>query len=136
MIKVTRLPAQANKPVLSIFAEMFPKAAHVTNREGRLALHLAIDCGKTFSTGILSLICAAPESLETMDPKTELYPFQQAATPDCKAPLTTVFELLRAKPELIDPSRPIRRKDAQQLKRKRRRSDSLDDFHGFGINEC
>ena len=101
---------ECNLPVLSLVTEAYPEAARFRDSQDRLPLHIAIEHGKTFRTGLKSLIqCyathgpherAPPSILEVRDVKTRLPPFLQAAASEV-APLETVFELLREGPELI-----------------------------------
>lgn len=116
------LPVGANQPVLALMADAFPRAARIPDRRGRWAIHLAINAGKSFDTGMKRLIQAAPESLETIDPVTKLYPFLQAASHDSRATLTTVFELLCAKPDLVRP-----RQDNNDNKKQDEKEETDDD---------
>lgn len=87
-------------------------AASVTNAKGKLPLHLAIERGLMWDTGIQEIINAAPKALETRDMQSLLYPFQMAAVENdhreqgdqqshpCQCgDLNTLYMMLREKPE-------------------------------------
>jgi hypothetical protein len=103
-------------------------AAHAPDVRGRLSLALALETGKDLDEGPRSIILANPRVLDTRDVATNMYPFMIAAAGDIgsnnnhhghlsaflespflkegyapgKRPsLSTVYELIRALPELI-----------------------------------
>jgi len=71
----------------------------IKTRHGRLTLNLAIVAGKSWNEGVKILLRAYPDALSLPDPQTLLYPFMLAAAENLNT-LTTVFELLKANPEL------------------------------------
>jgi ankyrin repeat protein len=90
----------ATESALTQLAKRYPKGAMTPDRQGRLPIHLAIESGKQYEQGIHALVQAAPQTLEQGDVKTGLPPFLLAATSP-KASLTLVWELVRARPDLI-----------------------------------
>lgn len=90
----------ATESALTQLSKAYPKGAVTPNRQDRLPIHLAIESGKAFENGIHALVQAAPQTLEQRDSRTKLYPFLLAAASP-KAPLTVVWELIRARPDLI-----------------------------------
>lgn len=105
--------------VIEILLDANKSVAHVTDSNGRLPLNIAICAGKHWNEGIKSLLAANPDALMLPDIKTGLFPFMLAAIPtvfetsknhdtDNKststadtAMLHTIYELLRANPEVI-----------------------------------
>ncbi|KAI2513352.1 hypothetical protein MHU86_1123 [Fragilaria crotonensis] len=88
--------------IVSCLLEHAPEAAQVANREGRLALHCALDHQHmTWHKGGLCAI--APRALLARDPRTGLYPFQMAAihANQSRLYLSTLYEILRAAPEVV-----------------------------------
>lgn len=77
-----------------------PSAASVPDPNGRLPLMLAISSQKIWNRGIKSVFEAAPKALVTRDHGTFLYPFMFAAVGEVST-TDTVFELLRAGPDLV-----------------------------------
>mmetsp|Transcript_10507 Transcript_10507/g.15774 ORF Transcript_10507/g.15774 Transcript_10507/m.15774 type:complete len:437 (-) Transcript_10507:144-1454(-) len=77
-----------------------PTAASIPDPNGRLPLMLAIACQKRWDRGIRSVFEAAPQALLTRDHGTFLYPFMFAAVGEVST-VDTVFELLRAGPDLV-----------------------------------
>ena len=91
---------------VSVLVDAYPQAASIANRDGRLALHLALERGKrTWNEGISKLLDAAPRALMTRDVKTHFYPVQLAALntrdKDDLESLNTVLELLLAWPPVL-----------------------------------
>lgn len=87
--------------VLSLL-EHAPEAAEIPNREGRLAVHCALD--HQLLTWYKGGLChVAPRSLLVRDPRTALYPFQMAAihANQSRLGLSTLYEILRAAPEVL-----------------------------------
>lgn len=81
-------------------ASVSTKAACIPDNDGRIPLHHAIDCGKTWSRGIKTILGACPESLSLPDVRTGLLPFLQAATVK-EVDTGTIYELLRKDPSLL-----------------------------------
>jgi len=75
-----------------------PSAAKAPDHEGRFPLHLAIESGKTWNTGIKSLAIAAPSVLLEHDSKTQLLPFMASSE---KGFINDAYHLLRYCPEVI-----------------------------------
>lgn len=91
----------ATDSALAQLAKVHPKGALTPTRDDRLPIHLAIESGTTYNEGgICALVHAAPQTLEVRDVQTKLPPFLLAAASP-KAPLTVVWELVRARPDLI-----------------------------------
>jgi ankyrin repeat protein len=90
---------------VKVLVASYPAAASISNREGRLPLHLALACGRrTWSSGIGTLVDAAPQVLMTRDVKTHLYPVHLAAiheADDDLESLNTIYELLLAWPPAL-----------------------------------
>jgi len=102
--------------VIQILLEAGAKAnrANPSLKRGRLPLHSAIVSGKRWSEGLKILRNAYPDSLMKIDQETGLYPFMLAAavggvalkdeitTVGRSADLTTIFEILRSRPDQCD----------------------------------
>ena len=102
---------------LNIVCAIYPNAAAIMDRSGRLPLHLALRSGKTWNAGIQTLFDAHPEGLSRADPHTGLLPFMTAAVAEKdmddenmirkeernkeQEMFTTSFLLLRKRPEVI-----------------------------------
>ena len=102
---------------LNIVCAIYPNAAAIMDRSGRLPLHLALRSGKTWNAEIQTLFDAHPEGLSRADPRTGLLPFMTAAVAEKDLDnesmitnegknkeqdmFTTSFLLLRKKPEVI-----------------------------------
>jgi hypothetical protein len=90
---------------VDVLVNSFPTGARMPNREGRLPLHLALERGKrTWSTGVCTLVNAAPQTLMTRDVTTHLYPVQLAAIHEAEddlESLSTIYELLLAWPSVL-----------------------------------
>lgn len=79
----------------------FPQAATVRNGDGRLPIHVAIDCGRSWPF-MSELLSGSPDTISAVDGPTQLFPFQQAAcSGDGGLSLTIIYELLRRAPQLI-----------------------------------
>lgn len=95
----------AARELIKILLKAHALSAQHQDTNGRLALHMAIENGWPCHDLLLSVF---PEALDIRDPKTELYPFQAAATahqPSTPVSSSTMlssldvtFELLRANP--------------------------------------
>lgn len=62
-------------------------------------LHVSLQRGWNWDTGIAEIVAAHPEALAIADPATGLLPFLLAASMDASA--STIFELLRTLPHLV-----------------------------------
>lgn len=108
---------QRQTSVIKILLDASADASHPHTFTGRIPLNLAIVSGKTWFEGVYSLLEAYPEGLMSVDPPTGLYPFMLSATvgvddneEDMKvtntkrmeADITTIFCLLRIRPESLD----------------------------------
>jgi hypothetical protein len=92
------------KEALVVLLDAYPQAACVANGNGRLALHVALENGRSWNSGIRKLVDAAPRALETRDVKTHFYPVQLAAMieeDDDLESLSTVYQLLLAFPPVL-----------------------------------
>lgn len=103
-VNVMDVSKQSN--AVNVLVHAHPQAAGIANRNGRLALHLALDRGKrTWNEGISKLVEAAPRALMTHDVETRFYPLQLAALnvqdeQDLES-LSTVLNLLLACPPVL-----------------------------------
>mmetsp|Transcript_6871 Transcript_6871/g.8678 ORF Transcript_6871/g.8678 Transcript_6871/m.8678 type:complete len:378 (+) Transcript_6871:444-1577(+) len=86
------------KSMIQYLLQQEDTSASVMNRDGRLALHLAIHSGQDYETGIKPILEAYTQALTVPDPVTMLYPFMLAALKEC-ACIDVIFHLL-----LVDPS--------------------------------
>jgi hypothetical protein len=107
---------QKQPTVIQILLEAGAKANHGNRnlKKGRLPLHSAIVSGKRWNEGLKCLRNAYPDSLIKIDQETGLYPFMLAAavggaalkdeitTVGRSADLTTIFEILRSRPDQCD----------------------------------
>ncbi|KAL7464029.1 hypothetical protein ACHAXS_004370 [Conticribra weissflogii] len=89
--------------VIDILLAKCPAAASLRDFQGQLPLHTAVMRGKTLDEGVSALVQAYPDALTMPDKNTNLYPFMLAASVgrgrgDC----TTIFELLRGAPDLVN----------------------------------
>mmetsp|Transcript_3668 Transcript_3668/g.7739 ORF Transcript_3668/g.7739 Transcript_3668/m.7739 type:complete len:753 (+) Transcript_3668:130-2388(+) len=89
--------------VIDILLAKCPAAASQRDFQGQLPLHTAVMRGKTLDEGVSGLVQAYPDALTMPDKNTNLYPFMLAASVgrgrgDC----TTIFELLRGAPDLVN----------------------------------
>ena len=92
--------------VIEILLSASAFSACVPDPHGRLPLHLALESGKRWTQGIKDIISCYPEALGIPDCQTGLLPFQIAAmgaNPD----LTTIFEVIRTNPSLLQLAREI-----------------------------
>lgn len=85
--------------VISLLADVYPPAARMTDKEGRLAIDLAAEYGKD-SYVVNTLIKAEPRAVDTRDLRDKHYPFLAAALSE-HSTVSTTYELLRAKPHVI-----------------------------------
>jgi len=81
-----------------------PSAAAVANRDGRLPLHLAIDNGIDWSTGIQDLFLANPSAASIRDPVTQLFPFMYASIHDSAVKLDICMQKETPIPEETVPT--------------------------------
>lgn len=104
---------QKQPTVIQILLEVGANAnkGNTKFKRGRLPLHSAIISGKRWNEGLKFLRNAYPDSLMKIDAKTGLYPFMLAAatgvaalkeeitTEGRLADLTTIFQILRSRPD-------------------------------------
>jgi len=91
--------------ILKCLLGAYPHAASTMNSEGRLPLHCLLDEQLTWHNGgILEVVSANSSALRTVDPKTNLFPFQMAATNANRSwgHFSTLLEILLAAPEMLD----------------------------------
>lgn len=88
--------------VIEILLEASAESACVTNPEGQLPLHLALESGKRWNQGVKHLIASYPDALNVVDYKSGLAPFMLAAE-GAKADLSTIFEVIRTNPSQLKP---------------------------------
>lgn len=70
--------------------------------DGSTLLSIAINIGATWSYGVEIIFRMFPEAIYIRDKRTNLYPFMQAATiSEQNTPIDTVYNLLRAAPEML-----------------------------------
>jgi hypothetical protein len=103
--------------VLDILVNACPRAARIQGSVGPFAgclpLHLAVATGKPWNEGIKTILSAHPEAISSIDPKTGLYPFLQAATTD-RPDGGVILELLKKDPSLAAYS-PNQRQQQQNI---------------------
>lgn len=83
-----------------------PSAAKEKDARGNYPLHTSLKTGKTWSTGIASLMKINPAVVDDADKENDMVPFLLAATAKChdgKEELSTIFELIKSKPSLVKP---------------------------------
>lgn len=90
------LAALQSSQALHSVLTLFPRMASQEDGDGRLPLHLAIDAGIEWDSGLEALVQAAPFALSTPDPITGLLPAMLAAT--ASEDLNTTFRLLSSNP--------------------------------------
>ena len=88
---------------LAIILGFDESTVKVTNDEGRLPLHLAIEHGLDcpFNTVISQLLSLAPTTVSVPDPKTGLYPFMAAAV-GMSSNLNSIYSLLKFDPNVLN----------------------------------
>ena len=59
--------------------EAFPEGASICDCSGKFPLHLCLESGKTWETGVKEVFEASPSALYVQDPELCLYPFMMAA---------------------------------------------------------
>ena len=67
------------KCMLELLLIIFPKSINLPNKEGRMALNIALENGCYWYQGVKTLVEAEPRALLVIDCTTYLYPFMQAA---------------------------------------------------------
>ena len=107
--------------ILDPLLEQYPEAASIPNKDGRLPLHLAIECGRSWYNGVKILYRAAPDVIRSQDPLTGLYPFQLALTSK-KCDLTTAYQLLHADPSLVGSAIPTDEELVAGIRKRKRQS--------------
>ena len=78
--------------------------ASMSDANGRLPLHLAVESGRTLNNGVALIASAAPLALRTRDVETRMYPFMLAAIPTFgwdNSSIDTIFGLLRDTPDVM-----------------------------------
>uniref|UniRef100_A0A7S2LD03 Uncharacterized protein n=1 Tax=Leptocylindrus danicus TaxID=163516 RepID=A0A7S2LD03_9STRA len=75
----TSMFAENVKRSIDVLLEAFPQAASCTDNQKRLPLFTAIESGKTWHSGIESILAAEDRASRVLDPKSKLYPFMLAA---------------------------------------------------------
>lgn len=86
--------------VIEILLSASPFSACVPDPGGRLPLHLALESGKRWNQGVKDIVNCYSDALGLPDSKTNLPPALLAAV-GAKADLTTVFEIIRTDPSLL-----------------------------------
>lgn len=85
--------------VIDVLIEANPRPSRTPDAAGRLPLNLALAFGKSWKEGVRAILGAYPEALSLPDSQTGLYSFMLAA--EKGASLCTIFELIKANPELV-----------------------------------
>lgn len=85
-------------PVLCELLKIFPDGASCKDSSGRYPLHVALESGRTWSTGIAVLYHSHSPAIKFKDRGTGMHPFALAAA---YSDIETVFCLLRANPDFI-----------------------------------
>ncbi len=84
------------------FTLRYPMAIFKRDENGRLPLHIALECGIAWSVDLVHMINSASAVLhKKKDPLTGLYLFMLAASKP-RSNLTTIYHLLRRHPDLIE----------------------------------
>ena len=88
---------------LALILSFDERTVKVTNAEGRLPLHLAIEHGLDcpFNTVMSQLLSLAPTTVSVPDPKTGLYPFMAAAV-GMSSNLNSIYSLLKFDPNVLN----------------------------------
>ena len=90
----------------SIFGSI--SSASIADRDNRLPLHFATECGAEYEEGIEALVRVCPRSLEERDARTGLFPFALAASYTSTSPtmssssIDTIYRLLREAPSVLE----------------------------------
>lgn len=90
--------------LIQLVRNINPAAAVVPVLLGPLPLNLALEKGRSWTTGIAYLSHASPEHVSVADKSSHLYPFMAAATCDCD--VDTIYKLLSFAPHLVKQSKP------------------------------
>jgi ankyrin repeat protein len=91
--------SKENNMVVSLL-EIFPDGAKFVDFSNRLPIHYALDCSEINLDVVSSLVSNFPESVNWRDPRSGLYPFQQAGMSDTGVS----YYLLRRDPNLVIPA--------------------------------
>ena len=97
-----------------LFSSIFGSvpSASIADRDNRLPLHHATECGAEYEEGIEALVRVCPRSLEERDARTGLFPFALAASCTCtgnspmmtSSSVDTIYRLLREAPSVLESS--------------------------------
>jgi ankyrin repeat protein len=94
------IPFPTNMNSMKLFLAPYKAAASTPNRDGDLPLHLVLRHNAQWEDGIESLLRCYPAAVTIPDKRSGFYPFMMAAVADSSASMTTLYNLLRACPEL------------------------------------
>ncbi len=84
------------------FTLRYPMATFKRDRNGRLPLHIALECGIEWSVDLVLMINSGSTALQKKkDPVTGLYLFMLAASKP-RSNLTAIYHLLRSHPDVIE----------------------------------
>ena len=72
-------PHKNNMPILVVLAHINPNGVKEKDNQGRIALHIALEAGKTWTEGISDLLHYSPQIIRERDSLSKLYPFMLAA---------------------------------------------------------
>jgi hypothetical protein len=87
--------------VMDTFLELNPMAARIRHH-GKLPIHLALESGCLWDSGIKSLFYSFPECRCMFDSRTLLFPFMISAV-DSLSNLDTLYHLVSEGPEMLKP---------------------------------
>jgi hypothetical protein len=88
--------------LIQVVRNINPAAAAVPLLDGPLPLNMALEKGRSWTTGVAYLSYASPDLLAVADKSSRLYPFMAAAT--CDSDLDTIYKLLSFAPHLVKQS--------------------------------
>jgi len=90
---------RGNLKSLSLLLKKCPASANLKSKKGRAPLHFAIESMVPWDKELYLLVQANPDSLFWKDPKTNLYPFELAASVN---DIHNTFQLLREGPHVLN----------------------------------
>lgn len=98
----TRIYKPRERKFIVTLLNKYPRAASIAVA-GRYPLHLALSSRHAWDGGVREILRFAPDILGISDPLEGVIPFQLAAIPvrDTFVDLNTVYQLLRAQPDLL-----------------------------------